>query len=215
MNKSNQLKLFAKNLRRTLKLSPMQKIFRAIQQQGIRLETVDALEVFGGDGHNHTKDLASAVASLEIWEIKPEHEAVLQKNFPEATIKITDSYAEINRTSKKYGLVVVDNTTIAYNRYEHFDLFPALFQVLVDPALVILNVIPSTASNNSEHLKRRQEFYKVVNPAEISLHEVEKIYRSMAAENNWHVEWFLFQRRWTFSSKRDVVYYAVMKLGKP
>jgi hypothetical protein len=206
------LRVVLKALRRRLRLSPMQKMLRLIKQRGVCAERLNALEVFGSDGQNHTKDIASIVGNLEIWEIRPEYESILRKNFPNARIKITDSYLEIKQTARHYGLLIVDNTSVAYHHYEHFDLFPDIFRVLTEPAVLILNVIPRICQNDPERLRRRQAFYNAVDPANISLTEIEKTYRTLAAENGWLTEWILFERRWTLYQRKDIVYYAILKL---
>ncbi len=190
----------------------MHQVFKGIRRRGINPGQLDALEVFGSDGQNHTRDIASVVPSLEIWEIEPWCEAILRRSFPGAEIKITDSYQEIKRTPKMYGLVVVDNTGVAAEHYEHFDLFPDIFRVLSDPSVMILNVIPQVTTRDPERMRRRQVFYNAADPSHISFDEIKKAYRALANQNGWEVEWIFFKRRWTFSSQRWVVFYAVLKL---
>lgn len=214
MNISTKLRNNAKALRRTLRLSPMHKVLSKLSRRGINPGTLHALEVFGDRGENHTHDIASRVAGLDIWEIQPECEPILRQKFPQATIKITDSYEEIKRTSKKYGLVVSDNTGIAFNHFEHFDLFPAIFNVLTHPAVIILNVIPHLDTTNQEYLRQRQQFYQAADPANITFAEIEQTYRNLAAQNGWQVEWMFFERRWTFSGRKNIVYYAAIKLKR-
>jgi hypothetical protein len=208
------LRVTLKTSRRKLKLSPMYKILRRFKQQGLDPKTLNALEVFGSDGQNHTKDIASVVAGLEIWEIESKHETILRRDFPQAEIKITDSYAEIKQTPQKYGLVIVDNTSVAFSHYEHFDLFPDVFRVLTNPAMLILNVMPKVLQNNPDRLRQRQLFYNAADPKNISLAEIEQTYRTLAAQYGWLVDWIFFERRWTFYQRKDIVYYAVLKLVK-
>lgn len=103
MKKINKVIVLAKDLRSRLRLSPMHNLFRRLNSHGVDPKTFNALEVFGSNGQNHTKDIDSVVARLEIWEIRPETEPVLKQRFPQSEIKITDSYAEIKKVSKKYG----------------------------------------------------------------------------------------------------------------
>lgn len=208
------LRVTLKASRRKLKLSPMHKILKRIKQQGLDPKTLNALEVFGSDGQNHTKDVASIVANLEIWEIEPKHEGSLKRDFPKAEIKITDSYTEIKQTSRKYGLVIVDNTSIAFNHYEHFDLFPDIFRVLTNPAVLILNVMLEVPQNNPDRLRQRQIFYNATDPKDISLAEIEQTYRALAAQHGWLVDRIFFERRWTLYQRQDIVYYTVLKLAK-
>src|SRR5689334_5220788 len=96
------------SLRRTLGLSPTQQIFRELRRRGVRLNELEALELFAHSGFLHTKDYLPQVASLEAWEIDPRYEEPLRHNLPGAQVKITDSYREIRKTPRKYSLIVVD-----------------------------------------------------------------------------------------------------------
>ena len=58
-------------VRRKLKVMPIQLVLRDMAERGIKVRELFALEVFGGDGHLYTQDLAEAVASIEAWEIDP------------------------------------------------------------------------------------------------------------------------------------------------
>jgi hypothetical protein len=216
----DKLKMGAKDLRRILRLSPMHIVFRRLQSYSVDPKRFSALEVFGCDGQNHTKDISSVVAKLEIWEIQPEYEAVLKRKFPQAEVKITDSFEEIKRTSRVYDLIVVDNNfKLACNHYEHFDLFPDVFRVLHDPAIMILNVFPNVnkskaQKNASERLKQRQMFYNAADPTKITFAEIKNAYLMLAGQNGWVLEQIFFERRWTFPNGDDPYYYAVLKLKR-
>lgn len=214
MKVANMLRAGAKSLRRTLRLSPMHKVFRRLSRYGVDPRTFNALEVFGGGGQSHTKDIASVVPRLEIWEILPQMESVLKRTFPQSEIKITDSYVEIQRVPKKYDLVVVDNSSTAFDHYEHFDLFPIIFRVLNDSAVVILNVIPRVRTKHPERLKRRQAFYSATDPTNISFREMADTYRIVAEQNGWTMEQFFCERRWILSLGQDTAYYGVLKLKR-
>jgi hypothetical protein len=210
MEVANKLKVLAKDFRRVLKLSPMFTVFIRLKQRGVRVSTLDALEVFGGVGESHTRDIYSSVASLTIWEIRPEFESILNQRFPKSEIKITNSYLEIMRTTATYNLVVVDNASRHGVHYEHFDLFPNIFRILNNPAIMILNVIPKvllTREMNAQRLRERKRFYNTDDPANISFEEFETTYLALAAQNGWKVEWFFYCRRWPSN-----VYYAVLSL---
>lgn len=209
----DKLKPGVRYLLRTLRLTPMHRVLRRLKWYGINPKTLNALEVFGCDGEHLTRDIASVVAKLEIWEFGPEYEAILKRRFPKSEIKITDSYVEIERTPRKYGLVVVDNHVgVISNHYEHFDMFPAIFRVLNDPAIIILNVLSKIQQKDSEWLTQRQLFYKAANPARITFDEIENTYRNLAKENGWTVEQIFFERRWSFDLSDPLCYYGALKL---
>jgi hypothetical protein len=217
---AQELKALAKDLRRRLRLSPTYRVFRRLRRCGVQPEQLHALELFGCDGKNHTIDIASLVGSLEIWDIEPGVEAELKRLFPQAQVKITDSYREIHHTPNTYDLVVVDNVPdVAFNHFEHFDLFPSIFRVLNDPAILLINVIPNMIKGQrhpqaAERLRERQRFYQAADPAQLSFSEIEQTYRRWAEQSGWQVEQLFFERRWTFPSELDVVYYAVLKLSR-
>lgn len=186
-------------LKRLLQITPTQQIFKDIEKKGVVLKGMKALEVFGGTGEVHTRDYASKVGSLEVWEIDLERENLLRKNLPQAKIKITDSFEEIKRTPNKYDIVVIDNyASFCGNYCEHFDLFPAVFRILEDSAIIILNVTPNVYESAKEryqdHLKRRKSFYKTERPENISFDEMIQIYDRLIQENGYHLRWNLFKR---------------------
>ena len=164
----------AKSVRRTLKLSPMHNIFRSLKRYDFMPETFTTLEIFGWNGEIHGLDLASIVPKMEIWEIEPKWKAELKRKFPKAEVKITDSYKEIRQTSRKFDVVIVDNPYVSGNHYEHFDLFPDIFRVLNDTAVIVLIVIPEIYLNIAdEWLKKRHSFYTATNPTNITFDEIE------------------------------------------
>ena len=65
-------------MRRNLGASPMRRLCRQLQERGVDLGRLRALEVFGDDGTRHTLDYAPMVASLDIWEIRSDREATLR-----------------------------------------------------------------------------------------------------------------------------------------
>ena len=112
------------NIHRRFIPNPMRDLLKELKRRKAKLKGLKALELFGKDGLMHTKDYASKVSSLEIWEINPQFEDRLKANLPMAEIKITDSYKEIKRTTNKYSFIVVDNPMSSHGDYfEHFELF--------------------------------------------------------------------------------------------
>jgi hypothetical protein len=206
------------DLRRGLNLSPMQKVLKQLRRRNVSLKRLHVLDVFGGDGKLQTRDYASQVGSLEVWEIEPECEASLRQNLPRAEIKITDSYQEIKNTTKKYDLIVIDNSPACANNahYEHFDLFPDIFRLANDTSIIILNSIPQTDRLakarypdifNPEHLASREGFYQTNRPENIPLTRMVERYTQLCRENGFAVEWYFPQRR-----GHTCVYYLVLKI---
>ena len=208
-------------VRRRIGASPMCRLCRQLRERGVALERLETLELFGDDGSRHTMDYAPLVRSLEIWEIKPERETALRQKFPSATIKIVDSFDEVKRTPNRYDLVVVDNWvgSLYAGHCEHFELFPAVFRLLRDEGILVINVVPRldqemragvptvSRETRGEHLKRRSHFYGTEHPEAIAIPEMVEVYRTRAAESGFDLEWHVVQRR-TFH------YYLALKLRR-
>ena len=125
-----------------LGLLPIQRILAEGSRRGASVEQFRALEVFGCTGERLTKHYAPLVRSVEVWEIDPSLEPALRRNLPTATVRITDSFAEIKRTLSRFDLVVVDNPVGCFGdgRCEHFDPFPDVARVLSDDSMLVLLV---------------------------------------------------------------------------
>jgi hypothetical protein len=201
-------------LRRHLKLTPTHHLLREIDRRGIQLETISALEVFGGDGSFHTQIYFPLIASLEVWEVNPDLEHALRRNLPGAKIKITDSFQEVQRSIQKWDMVMVDNPMATFMTYcEHFDLFPTICRLLSESALLVVNVIPFLNTSdrvrypyvfNPTHLARRRVFYQNDHPENITIQEMIPIYQRLLQSQGQSLEW-------AFSVKRTFVYYLAMK----
>ncbi|MBL4933351.1 hypothetical protein [Clostridium paridis] len=200
-----------------MKSRPMEGVITKLQDNDINLKELNALEVFGKNGEWHTIDYGYKVNSLEVWEMDSSCQGPLKRNFPFATVKIVDSYKEIERCRNKYSLIVIDNPMSTYGDYcEHFSLFPKMFNLCDESSIVIANVIPKIDDNikteypylfNDIQLDKRREFYKTDSPDKLSFEEIDSVYREMALSQQFISEWSFFQ-------KRNFVYYYVLKLRK-
>ncbi len=139
------------------------------------------------------------------------------RRFPKAQIKITDSYEEVRETAERYSFILIDNPLSLHGSHcEHFDLFPDVFRIATDAAIVVVNVIPEiTAADrefypyvfNPEQLGRRRSFYRTRRPESISLTDIAAAYERLASLNGFGLEWHFFE-------KRNFVFYMVLKLVK-
>jgi len=156
------------------------------------LDTMDALDIFAREGDWHSAYLTSRVKNLTAWEVKEAHEAKLRQNFPEADVKICDSYEEIKRTDKIFDLVVIDNNLLGTTHVEHFDLYPQLFRILKPRAFVVQNVIPDPYMYRpmvaDEVQKRRKEFYSSSSDI-VPLPYIIRRYHILATKNGHIVRW--------------------------
>lgn len=207
-----------------LGLLHIQKVMRGMHRRGVDLTELRALEVFGYTGERLAKHYAPRVRSLDVWELDPRFEPVLRRNVPSAAVKITDSYEEIKRTSKKFDLVVIDNFITPR---EHFDLFPAVFRVLSDDATVVMIVVPGDGKRSrsgqsnifgAEHLQRRSDFYCTDSPGGIPLDELAARYGSLAQQHGLVPEWHFFVPRSELKGvlpRKNGYYDLVLKLKRP
>jgi len=194
----------ARALRRVLQLSPMCVVFREMRRRGIAIEECDVLECFAFTGAMHTLDYSRKVRSLEVWEINPNHEKTLRKHFPDAEVRMTDTYEEIIRRDRTFNVIVVDNSPVHEPHVEHYDIFPALFRLMQDTCTVILNVMPDlhTAIRQSYPemllepvLRSRAAFYKVRDPLRIAERDLIAPYAAFATGEGFTLRWHFLRKR--------------------
>jgi 16S rRNA G966 N2-methylase RsmD len=210
---------FIRAVKRRIFGSATLEVVRELERRGIVLSNLDALEVFGGTGDLHTRDYAARVKSLTVWEIDPALEARLRRNLPGAKIKITDSLAEMQATHENFQLVVIDAPFYVSESSlcEHFDCFPAIFRILADRAILVMNVMPEASRDfraefhvfHQYHLERRAQFYGSTCPERIPVDEMVETYRSLALAAGFDVDWYFSQKR----GKNDV-YFLVLNLSR-
>lgn len=210
------------SLRRTLGFSPTQRIFREMARRGVRLNELQALELFAHSGFLHTKDYFPQVASLDAWEIDPRYEGPLRRNLPGAWVKITDSYREIRRTPRKYSLIVVDAPDCVHGdsrQYcEHFGILPKLFRAAQDSAVLVLNVMPGYSNGKpprrhgftEAHLEQRRQFYATDHPHKLVIEEMICAYRKHIEANGFELEWYFSRPR----TRDGRLHYLVLKINR-
>jgi hypothetical protein len=195
-----------KDVRRLVGLSPMQRLLRRLRRHGIEPDHLRALELFGYTGELHTRDYANSVASLEVWEIDQACEEALRRNLPTAEIKITDSFAELRRSTGTYDFVVVDNPTALWGggHCEHFDIMPRVFRILADQAVLVVTVIPQIGRRQArrapylldpEYLAVRRAFYRTKEPLNVPRSKMATAYRKLCEGNGFEVEDISLVRR--------------------
>jgi hypothetical protein len=193
----------------------MQRVLRGLAREGLDLRPLRGLEVFGGRGTYHTLEVVEALADLEIWELNEARVETLRARFPAQRVLQTDSYRELTRTTSRYDIVVADSDAVSGDHYEHFDLFPMLFGVLNDRAILVLNVTTRVGPNpNPERLRRRALFYEVNDPRNVGLATMRETYRTLIEQAGWRLESIFFQRRWTWNPRGKALYYAVLRVAR-
>lgn len=216
--------LLSNDLRRLLGLNSMQRVLRGIKSYGFDLSSKDALDVFGGTGEIVTQIYEPYVKSLTIWEIGQNFRPVLEKRFPNAAIKITNSFEEIKLETHKFGFIHIDNPPLVYGEYcEHFKLFPYVFNLVETSAVLVVNILPFATEKaksyyndrilNEEHLEHRRRFYEINNADNISLDILVSKYYSLAQTAGMHIDWSFLEPR-THWPTEPFLYYLVMHVSR-
>jgi hypothetical protein len=212
----NLLRRIKQEVYHRLKLYPVYEVIKEINRH-YPLKNCSALEAFAYTGAWQTRAYKHLPAYIEAWEIDPECREPLHKNLPGATIRITDSFEEVKRCNKKFDFINVDTHQGIFGKYcENFEFFPLLFNVAADECIVNLNMIPFASGKwrkkypdlfNHEHLKRRQEFYKVSDGENIPIDVMLKRYKEIAAGENYEIIWH-------YIKQRTLTWYLVLHLKK-
>lgn len=169
-----------------------------------------------------TRDYAQFVSTLEAWEIEPSYERTLRKNLPRAMVRIVDSYKQLAITEGRFQLVVADAPNEMFGGHcEHFDLFPELFRVLDDRAILILNVMTerNVGEYKNEHLRRRRDFYQREDVANIPIDSMVEVYEKLARQNGFGIKWWFIKDRYFMywlrrRGKKWRLCYLVLRLEK-
>lgn len=216
---SMNLRLIARGLLKRSRFNPMTRVVKQVIVKGIKLDTLTALEIFGGSGELHTDVYAPLVRKLDVWEIDGGNVERLKKNIPLANVKMTDSYKEISKSKSKYDLIVCDNPMIRHgDHFEHFDIVDDLSRVMKKSVILVLNIIPCKNIFSlkryprvfvGKHRERRQQFYGVENPDRLPLSQVVATYKRIFSKHGFRIKWYFFQKRY-FSE----VSYLVLKLER-
>jgi len=179
------------------------------------------LELFGADGLRHTLDYSRLVRSLDIWEMDEKYLPGLRKNFPNAQIKITDTFKEIQTTSKTYDFLISDEPGQVFGQRnehcEHFDLLnESIFRIVRPSVVIVLNAVPEPLKqcpaadqyiSYPGYLKARERFYETDHPERISIEEMIPAYRRVISANGFNLEWHIKVLR----TIRGGVYYLALK----
>ncbi len=194
----------ARDVRRVLRLSPMYAVLREMRRRGVMIDSCDVLECFAFTGGMHTLDYARSVRGLELWEINPVHEPILRKRFPGAEVRIVDTYEEVARRDRRFDMIVIDNSPVHGSHVEHFDLFPAMFRLMQDSCVVVLDVMPNLHAGvrrrypeffSESVLRTRAEFYGVTDPYTIPEAALVAPYEACARRQGYDVTWYFLQKR--------------------
>jgi hypothetical protein len=213
------LRAAARGVRRTFGLAPFHAVLREVGRLGVALNTLEALEVFGGDGRGHAMDYATRVKSLEVWEWNRALEGPLRRNLPRATVRICNSFHQVTVTTRRFDLIVVDNARSSWGPLilsasgaprltwcEHFEILPALFPLAAPSAVMVVNVltrdVPACRDGadwahtfDADHRARRSAFYGTPRPEAISHEDMAAAYQRHAAAHGRRLAWWFAKPR--------------------
>ena len=194
-------------------------VISILENQGIELNKLSGLEMFGRDGTAHVTAYAEKVRALEVWEIDKKWEADLKNNLPNAKIKIIDSVNQINNgfNLPKFDLIIIDNTIPMFgpedepNKYcEHFDFIKNIGKIVNNNAIIIFNINkqPFNYEHQSAWKKRREGFYGAVDTSDLSTEFLLNFYKELFLNLNFatdfcdcvprhlpHLDYFIFNLR--------------------
>jgi hypothetical protein len=201
--------------------SGMEELIRKLKQHGIKFEELVALETFGRGGDWHTTSYADKVKSLEVWEIDEKWKNELQKNLPNAKIKIQDSVRIIydNDNLEKFSFIVIDNPQMLYGPLqddlepaycEHFEVLKNIDKILSSEGIVVFNVNlkPFDYDKWQSWKKRREIFYGNTDTSNLGLDFSLQFYKTFFENMNFQVPFHIYVRRITPNPIETLYYFA-------
>jgi ADP-heptose:LPS heptosyltransferase len=208
----------------------MNHIVNFLKSEGVSLEKLCAIEIFGGIGKTDAI-LAKNVKTFEIWEIDQKLKPQLEKSFPNAKIKICNSIEILNKSQKirKFDLILIDNPMSVFgikkNSFEyceHFDVIKNIKKLIDKEAIVIflVNKKPffskKLKKKNILWRKRRQEFYGSIDTNNMSVQFLTSFYTELfkslglmtifvnsIPRHNPHLDYFVFLLRKNYKQNND------------
>lgn len=144
----------------------IKKILSHLEDAGISLKELTALDFFAREGDWQTHQVAKKVSKIHAWEIESKFEKKLRDNLPSnAEIVIGDSFETLKSNKEIFDLIVLDNPQGCFgNGYcEHFEALPSVLSHLADSCVIIINVKvkPFNYEDKHEWRQRRNDFYGV------------------------------------------------------
>ena len=208
----------------------MNHIVNFLKSEGVPLEKLHAIEIFGGIGKTDAV-LTKNVKTFEIWEIDQKLKPQLEKSFPNAKIKICNSIEILNKSQKirKFDLILIDNPMSVFgikkNSFEyceHFDVIKNIKKLIGKEAIVIflVNKKPffskKLKKKNMLWRKRRQEFYGNIDTNNMSVQFLTSFYTELfkslglmtifvnsIPRHNPHLDYFVFLLRKNYKQNND------------
>ena len=124
----------------------MKRLCNRLEEKGIDLRAMHALEFFAREGDWQTVAYANKVRSLDAWEINPDFKANLERNLPSAHIVIGNSFdlAKKPENRKRFDFIVFDNPQELFGPgecyCEHFEALELVPVLMSKKSVVVFNV---------------------------------------------------------------------------
>lgn len=177
----------------------IKKVVSFLEEKGIALSQLKALDFFAREGDWQTAYYAPLVKEIHAWELNPDFETNLKKNLPlGAKVTIGDSHVLAKETNERFDLIVLDNPLGCYaDKYcEHFNAIECIVPLLNDFGIVVLNVKtqPYNFEKFPEWKRRRDDFYGV-DSSSLSDHFIDPFYREKFSTLGFNVDFSLLVKR--------------------
>ena len=195
-------------------MKPIQEVFKILEEKGLKLNKFSAVELFGGKGLMHSKYVADAVGEMTVWDNSESQKQDLETNIPKARVKICNSYMQLKTETEKFDLISCDNPIGTNFMNEHFEIFPDMFNIMKNEAVVIIDTIPEINcyckqryinTGTQLHLDNRRKFYKTSNPKKINHEKMKMTYRRIAQQKGFETEFDFFVER------GNIIHYYIAK----
>lgn len=172
--------------------SPMDRLISSIENRGVNLSVLSGIELFARDGSWSTDAMAKKLKSIDLVEIDESYKKVLKGKYQSSNIYIDDSYSFIKNHDKKYDVILSDNPASEHGgHFQHFSLFPHVFNILKDKSLLILNVVDNyglihyNPNEVAEHTALKQ-FYKT-DDIKINIDNMLSAYKKIADDSMFEI----------------------------
>ena len=186
-----------------------------LKNQNIELNTLNAIEVFGGTGKTDSI-ISKLVRTFEIWEIDDTLKEELEKNVSNAKIVFCDSIERLKKSEKlsKFDLIILDNPMSVFGEKncEHFDVIKNIGKLIDNEAIIVflVNKKPffynKLKEKNELWKKRRREFYGDIDITNINTEFLLNFYSELFSNMGFntifsqsvsrhkpHLDYFLFR----------------------
>jgi len=214
-----QLRTIRRKLKHKLKLYPIYKVTDKLLEKNV-LQNAIILEAFSNTGGHQAPAYYPYSSYFEAWEITPKYEKDLHKNLPNATIKITDSFKEVNLCNRKFNMIVLDAHMGIFgdkDQYcEHFEILPQIFKLCMDECVLVFNVMPFCENKwkqkyetvfREKHLNKRKAFYNCTDANNVPYEFMTEFYTQLCIKNGFNVDW-------VFYHQRHLLHYCVIRIIK-